>query len=92
MATASEPLNRKAAALLLLKKHDDILREWEKQARTRVLAAKSQSHIGLMDSLPKFLQQLSATLLASNPKDEVKKILKSHAFMPKTGRLSQSTV
>ena len=57
-------LSRTAAATFLFRCKESILQAWESQCREKVLAAKLQSHPGLLNEIPKFIDQL---ILAISP-------------------------
>lgn len=60
-------LSRQEVAAYLSQAKTDILNEWQKRARQRVEAAKVQSKLALLDSLPQFMDELVDTLKSDDP-------------------------
>ena len=73
MPALPKVLDHHAAARLLTRLKEEILKEWETQARKRVPAAKNQSRLALRDSLPQFLDQLNEKLECGDSEVQKKK-------------------
>ncbi len=58
----SESSGRSNAAALLFRFKENILQTWESQCREKVLAATLQSHLALLNEIPKFIDQLILTI------------------------------
>ena len=54
----------------ILQNQNDILKLWQEKCRERVEAAKTQTRIALLDSMPQFLDQLVQTMLSLYPELE----------------------
>ncbi|MFN8944709.1 MAG: ATP-binding protein [Pseudobdellovibrionaceae bacterium] len=54
----------------ILQNQNDILKLWQEKCRERVEAAKAQTRIALLDSMPQFLDQLVQTMLSLYPELE----------------------
>ncbi len=82
MASSSQFLDRHQVAAHLDESKDAILKEWQTRCRQKVEAARAQTRLALIDSLPQFLDQLVVTLQSSNPKSNVKEnaeVAREHA-------------
>ncbi|MBY0316059.1 MAG: response regulator [Bdellovibrionales bacterium] len=64
-------LSRQDVAAYLAKAKSEIFEDWEMRARQRVEAAKVQTKLALLDSLPQFMDRLVATLHSVRPEDSV---------------------
>lgn len=73
MLNVCKTLNRYEAAKLLARLKEEVLKKWEVLCREKIPAAKGESHLALLDSLPQFLDQLVDTLTNSEPKVQAKK-------------------
>lgn len=70
MKAGSKLSDRHEAAKLLGTLKAEILKDWEKLSREKVVAAQKQSRLALRDSLPEFMDQLELTLKSSHPSEQ----------------------
>ncbi|MBC7421237.1 MAG: response regulator [Bdellovibrio sp.] len=82
MNSNSKYLNRSDVASCLLRLNKDILKNWQNLCRENVEAAKAQTLLALIDSMPEFLDRLVETLRSPNPRnkaEENSKVALEHA-------------
>jgi signal transduction histidine kinase len=78
----SKHLNRTSVAGHIEQRKLDVLKTWENLCRKKVEAAKAQTRLALIDSMPEFLDQLVETLRSRDPQSEVEEnaeVAKEHA-------------